>query len=303
MQILMQRDRDRHPRLSPLSAPTADLLFQAGLLAGLGPQIKPLLTSQEVEPLSAPPLQKSCIAASNSLLLSIVAPGDRSLRIARRIPGTHRWYRTDFRPGAASTAAPTSWLTEFFFDQTSLPWQTALTLAQSLHAEPQLRHYHSLLGANGRLLSCSHRADAEQSGGWVTWQLDRHCPPSEALAACGAEGTWAIAAQHFQTLLGRSVSRYCRPWSLAFELSSHQPRFRLGTTVWARQPESPDKHHRLAATVEQLGGDRCFAEALYKLVAAAQPIGLAHRVGRAAEIEFCGDQIVGMEFFLCAATQ
>jgi len=303
MQTLMQRDRAIQPRLSPFSAPTADLLFQAGLLAGLGPQVKPFLTAHEVEPLSDPPLQKSCIAASNSLLLSILAPGDRSLRIARRLPGTHRWYRTDLRSGAASTVGPECWLTEFFFDPDSLPWQTVLTLAQSLQAESQLRHYHSLLGAHGRLLSCSQRTDAEQTGGWVTWQLDRHCPPSEALAACGADGVWAIAAQHFQTLLGRSVSRYCRPWSLAFELSGNQSRLRLGTTVWARQTETPDKHHQLAATVEQLGGDRCFAEALYKLVATAHPPGLAHRVGRAAEIEFCGDQVVGMEFFLCVANR
>ncbi|MEM8808939.1 MAG: hypothetical protein AAGF01_23215 [Cyanobacteria bacterium P01_G01_bin.38] len=307
--------------MQTVSSPLSDLLLQAGLLAGLGSQARPVAQALGLKtgPADGVP-QKSCISAGNSLMLSLLAPAERSLRVSQRLD--HRWLQTYYPPGEHTGGdsppeephqrtrdTPERWLTEFFFDQFGLepgkahsPWSIVLELAHALKAETPAQRYHRILGPRGRLLSLSHRLDSAQAGGWVTWQLDRHTSPEAALDACDVGWAWPIAAQHLKTLLGRSVSKYCRPWSLAWEISSDRPRFRLGTTVWARQAETAEKHRRLAATVAQMGGDSRFAEALYKLIAATHPVGFTHRIGRAVEIEFDDGQAVALEFFLCVAT-
>ncbi|MEL6453107.1 MAG: hypothetical protein AAFQ40_00135 [Cyanobacteria bacterium J06623_5] len=293
------------------------LLFQAGLLAGLGSQLGMRKPTDEIADLTTDMLKtladnqpKSCISAGNSLILSLRAPGTRSLRIAQQIGETQRWIHTNYAHNNSHSHNLERWLTEFFLakaissgDMSSgnTPWPKTLNVARTLNAETKVQHYHRKLGARGRLLSLSQRLNAAP-GGWVTWQLDKHYSPAAALADCDADWAWPMAAQHFQQLLGRAVSKYCRPWSLAIDLLDPQPRFRLGTTVWARQPESTEKHRRLAAVVAQMGGDSRFAEALYKLIAAEHPAGITRRIGRAVEIEFYEGQAVGMEFFLCAAT-
>ncbi|MEL6940314.1 MAG: hypothetical protein AAFO84_14090 [Cyanobacteria bacterium J06598_1] len=314
----------------PLSTqPLTELLFQAGLLAGLGPRADLLASTAGLinapEKASITGRQKSCISAGNSLILSLRAPGSRCLRIAQQIEDTQRWIHTHYSPSPALNNRPERWLTEFFLAKPPVsnaaspnglssstipsdtgpnsyaPWAKALSFARTLNAETRAQQYHKKLGCRSHLLSFSQRLDSNP-GGWITWRLNKHYSPAAALADCEASWAWPVAAQHFQTLLGRSISKYCRPWSLAVNISDSQPRFRLGTTVWARQPESTEKHRRLADTVEQMGGDSRFSEALYKLIAAPHPAGITSRIGRAAEIEFYDGQAVSMEFFLCVAT-
>lgn len=277
------------PTTQPLTPPLTELLFQAGLLAGLGPKADFLASTAGL--INAPAgtsikgQQRSCISAGNSLILSLIAPGSRGLRIAQQIEDTQRWIHTHYSPKPALNNHPERWLTEFFLAKPPVsnasppsvlssgtislgpgpnshaPWAKALNFARTLNAETRAQQYHTKLGCRSHLLSFSQRLDS-YPGGWITWRLNKHYSPAAALADCEASWAWPIAAQHFQTLLGRSISKYCRPWSLAVDLSDSQPRFRLGTTVWARQPESTGKHRRLAATVEHMGGDSQFAEAL-----------------------------------------
>ena len=131
---------------------------------------------------------------------------------------------------------------------------------------------HAIVGPHSRLYSVSWSGDDERPLARIGWQLDRTLPADRALEAIGCTGAWPAAAAFWASLLGRPVDPRRGPWSLDLTLGS-VPRWRLGSTNWARDVEDSGKRTRLAAVVDQRGGDRRFAEGLYKLIQSAVPPG------------------------------
>src|SRR5439155_7142493 len=130
------------------------------------------------------------------------------------------------------------WLTQTFSSEPALAWQQTLQFAQTVGGEQRLHQLHAALGPRGRIFTLSaplHNADAAHS--WISWQLDRHCSPADALAACGAHTAWGSASPLFQRILGRSITPQVGPWSIAWTLDEHNPNMRIVTTAWARTLE------------------------------------------------------------------
>jgi len=141
--------------------------------------------------------------------------------------------------------------------------------------------------------------DSAGLSAWVGWQLDRTLAADRALEQLGYGQFWPIAAAFWTALLGTPPDpRRGGPWSISFKLGA-QTGLRLGSTNWIRNPEGPEKRRRMVSLVEQHGGDRRYAEALYKLVEAATTPGRPRPVGRAVEFEMSPHRAESAEFFLC----
>jgi hypothetical protein len=109
---------------------------------------------------------------------------------------------------------------------------------------------------------------------------------------------WLPALALWKALLGEPPNPRLGPWSISILLGG-DTRFRLGSTNWARRPEGDEKRRRLGAAIEAWGGDRRYAESLYKLIASVPSRNRPHSIGRAVEIEFSSDgQPLIAEFYL-----
>ena len=307
--------------------PTTDFLFQAALLAGLGRQAR-LVAQQAANGRFSPHSDRSCIDAGSTLLLALAAPGDRELRLVQRLAdgedGGQRWLHTQIgmtddgrrttddesmnyglRPsssvlGQSSPIYQRQELTAVYLHNPAAAWQAAHTLSQTYATEAAFRRAHAVLGPRGRIFKCQQPLP-ETSEVSVTWQLDRQTTPAEALAAYGLRQGWTAVSAALTPLFGQPVSPRSRPWSISVALPEPD-RVRVGTTAWARQPEEPGKHQRLAQTIEQFGGNGRFAEALYKLALTTHPPSLTTRIGRAVEVELWGEEVVGIEMYCCVGS-
>lgn len=280
------------------------LLFYASLLAGLGGSGTALveeLRLDEADDLATSERARTCIDAGNTLMFSVFAPGERSLRVLSRLPG-----RTDepnvgcwLRIHRNAQGKVERWRTQTFLEEEAVVWKYALDMAQSVDGEEQFRSLHAILGTRGRIYEITSSLHMEQPCGWIGWQIDRRCSPEEALLACEEREAWRIATPPFEQMLGHSISPRYGPWSIAWTLDRKQPRLRIGTSSWARSREDDAKRKRLVAAVASMGGDARFAEALYKLIDAERLEGSPSRIGRAIEIEFCKGRMQAIECYLC----
>ncbi|MEZ4514275.1 MAG: hypothetical protein R3C62_20565 [Chloroflexota bacterium] len=239
----------------------------------------------------------------------------------------------------SSACSRTRQLTAVYLHNPAAAWNAALCLSQTHAAEDAFRRAHAVFGSRGRIFKCEQPlAGQTEDGGrktegdpssalrrpsskpttnhrppttedhpssvvrrpssWITWQLDRQTTPTDALTAYGLPQAWTAVSATLAPLFGQPLSPRSRPWSVSVSLAEPD-RVRVGTTAWARQPEEPGKHQRLAQTVEQFGGNGRFAEALYKLALTTQPPSLTTRIGRAVEVELWRGEVVGMEMYCC----
>ena len=283
-----------------------ELLRNAALLAGLGEQARPVVDEiRAAQDAGCDGAGRTCIDAGSPLMLALLAPGGRRLRVLARLfqaspPAVVPWLRFHQLPDGRLER----WRSDAYLGETAEAWQRALAAARLVPGgEERLRHYHAALGPRGRIYSVSWSlGDSLGSGpprASVSWQLDRTRPPAEALAACGMGEAWPAAAEVFASLLGQPITPRMGPWSLLLPLEDGAPRVRVGTTRWARSLEDEAKRRRLSTVFTRLGGDGRFAEALYKLIASSGPAGPVTRIGRAVELELAGSRPTALEAYLC----
>jgi hypothetical protein len=280
----------------PLTA--GDVLYYAGLLAGLGPRARQL-AEELAAPLNAFAGDgRTCLDCGNPLMFSLLTPGGRSLRVFARCGpaegGILPWLCTRYLPEGGVDR----WAAENFVGEPPNAWEHARAAAERANGLEELRRVHALLGPFSHLYTISWSLGAEPPQAWVGWQLDRRLPASEALAAVGCGQAWPLAAAIWEALLGHPPDPRRGPWSISLLLGG-EFRLRLGSTNWARQIEEPEKRRRLAALVERLGGDRRFAEALYKLVESAVPTERRRAIGRAVEVELAAGKPESTEVYIC----
>ncbi|MCA9998135.1 MAG: hypothetical protein KDE56_20380 [Anaerolineales bacterium] len=282
----------------------SDFLFQAALLAGLGRQAR-LVAQQAANGRFCPHADRSCIDAGSTLLLAMAAPGERELRLVQRLAdgtdGEQRWLHTQFGKEGRRRQ-----VTAVYLHNPATAWQAAHTLSQTYATEAAFRRAHAVLGPRGRIFKCQQPLPetsevSKTSEVSVTWQLDRQTTPAESLTTYGLPQAWTAVSAALTPLFGQSISPRSRPWSISVALPEPD-RVRVGTTAWARQPEEPGKHQRLAQTIEQLGGNGRFAEALYKLALTTQPTSLTTRIGRAVEVELWRGEVAGIEMYCCVGS-
>ncbi|HSR51437.1 MAG TPA: hypothetical protein VLV83_11455 [Acidobacteriota bacterium] len=273
------------------------ILPQLALLTGLGDR------SQEAARKAVAGLgqagARTCIDGGSRLLLSLRAEASASRKVSVLTPlaspdGSQRalWEQRWMGPGCL----PKPWRIEAFPPQGEA-WKAAREAARASSRLERLQQLQARLGPLGSIRFVARSSSG--TGCWIGWQLDRSSGPLEALRSCGLEDLWTPASRLFGLLLGRPPRPRSRPWSLALWLSPEEESLRLGTSLWGFQPEDAAKRVRLRRTVEEVGGDACFLEAAYKLLAAARPRQRRRAcLGRAAELEIRNENITGLEIFL-----
>ena len=278
-----------------------DFLYTAALLAHLGPEARAAAAeiAAAIEPAGEP--GRTCIDAGGRLMLSVAAPGGRSLRVLARCstdaPGVMRWRRWYRQAGAS----PELWISEAY-GATPAAFERASIAASRIGAGARLRRMQEILGLRARIYSVSWRTDG-RDGATVSWQLDRSYRPQDALAALGFGTAWSAVPPVWQELLGFTPGPRSGPWSILLPLHGDEPRVRVGSTNWALKPEEPDKRRRLVRLIDRLGGDARYADAMYKLMESAVPPECRRAVGRAAEIDIVEGTVTGAEFYLCLPEQ
>jgi hypothetical protein len=284
-----------------MSLPPDELLRCAALLAGLGRRAGPVAAELQPGPGPAEGQDRSCIDAGSPLLLSLLAPGGRGLRVQARLSarpgdeGVLRWLGRHHGPDGSSE----QWQTAIYTAETAASWRHAVAAARAAGAEDRLRRDHRVLGPAGRVYAVASSLDEPVPRVAVSWLMDRDARPAVVLEACGLAAAWPVAAEVVGELLGTPAVPDRGPWSVRRSLHAGPGQVRIGTTIWARRIEDDAKRRRLARLVERLSGDASYAEALYKLIEAGRPAG--SRIGRAVEVEVDGDRLVAAEFFLSVA--
>jgi hypothetical protein len=274
-----------------------DTLRLAALLAGLGERATEA-ADRAAAGLAATAPDRSCIDGGNRLILSLLAPGRRGLRVQARQPdrpgepGVLRWSAIHQHPGAAAER----WSTSVYLGEPAGAWRDARDAARRAGGEDRLGRFHATLGPNGRICTVTRSTDQGPGRAWVAWQLDRGVPPAVALAACGLQAAWQAVAEPLGWLLGLPAARSLGPWSLGVALHGDPGQVRVGTTAWARTPEDAAKRRRMVELVDRLGGDRRHAEALYKLLGLTGRGGA--RIGRAVEAEVAGGRLASVQLHL-----
>lgn len=290
-----------NPRGVDAATPQAveNLLHYVALLAGLGPNVQVVVGEQAGVRHAPAGAGRTCIDGGSRLLFSLVAPGERSLRLLTRCPqveaGVLPWQRTYYRPSGSIER----WYSETYLGEPPSAWSHIASAVDRIGGGATLRQMHGILGPRSQLYAVNWSLDAATPRVWVGWQLDRTFPISETLAALGYHSAWPTVAAVWQALSGLVPSPRSGPWSISLGFGGDDARLRLGSTKWARQLEDDEKRRRLATLLAHFGGDRRFAEALYKLVVAATPPGRPRAIGRAVEVELVGDQVDQIEVYLC----
>ena len=274
------------------------MLYYAGLLAGLGVAARSI-ADRIGERLSVGETLddgRTCIDGGSALMFSLLAPGRRSLRVLARdglaVDGVTAWSREYHQPDQDVEYCQS----ETFAGEVPRAWDHALAVARDVGGEDRLHRDHRIFGPRGWIYSLSWSTDSHTAS--VSWRLDRTSPPEQTLALAGLADSWPVASQILGALLGQPVGRSSGPWSILRPLDEDSPRVRIGTTGIARLPEDDSKRRRLATLFDRLGGDGRYAEALYKLIDAADSSRRAKRIARAVEVEMLGDQFVALEVFL-----
>jgi hypothetical protein len=241
-----------------------------GLLAGLGPYATEL-------PGPGSGSARTCVDAGADVVVAVRAPGPRRLDVQVRrteaAPGVETW--DGLRVGR---------------DGGRHRWTRTVYAGRGTAPDlPPPDRAAAVLGAHGRVWSVEHSAAGGRTA--VSWQLHRHSDVATVLAEAGLAAAWAPAAAALDRLHGFPVSGTRGPWSVAVTAAG---RVRVGTTRWAWSVDDEAKRHRFARWVTDAGGDGAYAAGLHGLLAGGQRLP----VGRAAEIELEGGDVVGVAGYL-----
>ncbi len=283
-------------------------VFQAALLSGIGGQAEAIASAA----LPGAPAQtdteqpKTCIDGGGLMLFALHSARPGELGIVRRTTGgttnIQPWLRTHYRWTPTGVQAD-EWQSCIFTGESPAHFEHAFHIARAAGDESFFRQIHAELGSRGRFIFAMQAEPSVCLPAWVGWQLDKYNPPATALKALGWGALWPQARALMQDFLGMSLTDKSRPWSIAVGFGAgsgmHEPLVRVGSTIWARQPEERAKHRRLARCIEQIGGDGRTVEALYKLFLPAT-IEPFTRVGRVIEIEFRGGTLQGASVLLAS---
>jgi|JI8StandDraft_1071087.scaffolds.fasta_scaffold62274_2 hypothetical protein len=255
-----------------MSVDTApSLVGLAALLTGVGSHTPwPVLSASGLG-------ERTCIDAGAGVVLAVRAPGRRVLDLQVRTAVTEcveQWTGISAYPGGVATAS--SWRI----------WTTREG-GPVLDADPSA----TVLRGAGRVWGLEY--DADGSAISSSWQLHRSTPVSYALARAGFSLAWGVARQAFDALHGFAVSETSGPWSIARRFDG-SPTVRIGTSRWAWSVDDRAKGVRLADWIASYGGDRAYASALHDLLTRDGAV----RVGRAAEVDVHGDEVVGVSAYL-----
>lgn len=280
------------------TVPVKDTLYYAALLAGLGAESREIASGLASSLSGVEKENRTCIDSGSEVMFPLCAPGRRCLRVI-----THRysgdggracWLRSCYKPGRTLE----NWHTETYRNEHPAAWERACEMTGNIDRMKALRQVHAILGPQGRIYSVDWQMGQDTPQVWVNWQLDRTLRPDKALRHLRCDTGWEQAARQWELLLGVAPRPDLGPWSIGVLLNDVS-RLRLGSTNWARCTEGSSKRRRLAALVESWGGDRRFAEVLYKLCEASARPGRPNIIGRAVEIEFINGYAKKMEFFIC----
>src|SRR5262249_27612034 len=280
---------------APLSA--NQLVYYVALLAGLGPLAQAAAAEQSEMLQAGESGGRTCIDGGGRLIFSVRTPGQRSLRVITRCGPVQEsvipWRRTYY----LMNGVVERWETETYADETQLAWQRAVSIAQRAGTIEELRRVHAIIGPHSHIYCVTWSLQPTCSA-WVSWQLDRTLAVDRALELLDYGDFWPEAAALWSSLLGFSANTRRGPWSIGLMLGG-EPRIRVGSTNWVRRVEEREKRQRLANIVEQQGGDRRFAEALYKLVESAVRPYRPRSIGRAMELQFGRVAMEAAEFYIC----
>ena len=292
-------------------------LFLAALLAGLGPLARQVAAeTADRDPGAA----ATCIDAGAAVMISVVAPGERALRVHRRrtcsAPGhadwdeevtardgqRHRYHRLVLTPqatdaatqvrhrveAAGPAAVSTFWRVHAALGPRARLYSVRNVLDAGQDADPDARPSAGAVGPRG-----GQDTDPGQ-GPWVGWQLDRG--PVEPLMSAdpAVAAAWAAARQPLSDLLGCDPATVRGPWSVSAGLGSADL-MRIGTSRWALAPDNDGKRDRLCRALGN-GGDATFASAMLQLL--TQRATPRERIGRAVEIEVEGGVMTRLETFM-----
>lgn len=279
-----------------------ELVFRAALLAGMGRQAQAIAADLPAAPSGGQ--GKTCIDGGGMMLFALHSARPAELGIIRRIPGDtapgQPWLRTHYHWTPAGIQAD-DWQSYILSGEGQAQFAHVLRVARAADTEQGFRSVQAELGHRGRFIFTMQAQTAACSPAWIGWQLDRDNPPAAALKALGWGALWPQARQMMEDFLGMPLTERSRPWSIAIRFEAgcavHDAPVRIGSTIWARQPEERAKHRRLARGIERLGGDGRMAEALYKLLLPAT-IEPGTRVGRSIEVEFRDGELQGASVLL-----
>lgn len=139
--------------------------------------------------------------------------------------------------------------------------------------------------------------EPETGASWISYQIHPRTSFRHLLADLGVSKSWPELRDAFSSLLARPVTESLRPWSISVETGSG--RLRIGSSAWARLPESHEKSKSFNALMCRLGGLNETASAVYSLAARhALATDRPGRAGVAAEFDLEGTTIAGAHFTL-----
>jgi len=292
------------------------MLFRAALLAGHGARAAAL--ARRLAAVTRAGGGRSCLEAGAPIQLTVDAPGPPSLRVGLRLGDTltasalgavmpeaslrhTRDMLTRLPPAQHSSLG--AWLfwsehrQSVFVDlRDPLPADAVARLHCVLDRQ-QRERFERLSHLLAHARPWALRIDAEGADVrrlHLHWLIERRVSPAVVSEAI-APGAWPRAVAVLGTLLRRPESS--GRWVVATPLDGlTEPALRIGNTGWALAPEEDDRKHRVVADVMQnLGGPRDYAEALWSLCRGAASADW--RVGRACELRIAEDSVRARLFF------
>lgn len=238
-------------------------------------------------------VDRTCIDGGGDMMLTFAVPINGPLTVGvasalpqRPAPNVRLWRRWD-------VARPTDVGRSLIFGKPrATDWEIAVDEVEAIAAPPSVL---AELRTRGSVYMTA-RDEPGSGRGWLSFGLYHRQSPRQTLAALGQPQVWATVRDLMTDLLGRPLSDGTRPWSIAVSAAGSEGRIRIGTTIWARMPEHPEKARRLARQIGVFGHDRDLVSGLYNYCCgqARAPRG----VGVAAEFDFEDGAVKGAHYTL-----
>ena len=261
--------------------PALTLLDKVGLLAG--------------QPLGGTPDScatqgggRTCIDGGQAALVTLSSEGTVGFALPQRAEdGLQFWRRGCFGTQAAGESAMVT-----SHDATARARAVQLLGTRGDRAALRMLR----LAAFGQVYMVT-RHEPETGTGWICYQLHPRQSLKYVLCDLGVAAAWPALRGRFSVLLSRPVTEHLRPWSIAVETATGD--LRIGTTAWARLPETPQKAAAFDAVMRGMDQQGETAAAVYSLLsrhacAAPRP----GRAGVAAEFDLHDTTIAAARFTL-----
>ena len=254
------------------------LLDKVGLLAG--------------EPVAGPTCAtgsgRTCIDGGRGALVTLCSSGALGYAVAAEAKdGLQHWRRGCFgsdRAGAGAMVTETG----------AAPCEAAMALVPV--ADGLARDRLRMIAGYGKVYMAT-AAEPESGQSWLSFMLHPRQTLRPVLAQLGISAAWPELRRAFSDVLTRPVTDALRPWSVAVEATTGA--LRIGTTAWARLPETAEKARAMHAALGTYGPGPAEGAAIYSL--AARPSADTNRptrAGVAAEFDLTGTSISGAMFTL-----